>query len=158
MERRERIMEAVVAALDAPSVTIRGVEYPRPAALKAAQRGRMRPTPASHLPMTVAYTLKEVKEVAAHAGSFGDDAAAASHVLRVGLEHRAVGEPADQALNPFTTWATRALLADPSLGGLAVAVEEKGIEWDGEDEDHPYASASQIFEIEYWTPEDDPEG
>lgn len=154
---RERILQAVVAALSAPSVTIRGAVYAKPGGLRV-DRNRRRPAHEDQLPATVVFTVREATDLETHAGSFSDDAELASHVLRVGLEHRAIGEPDDQVLDPLVTWGTRALLADTTLGGLALGVEEVGIEWDGADQDHAYGSASQHFDIAYETPDDDPEG
>lgn len=149
--RRERILVAVKAALEQASVTIDGVVHPKPAGL-AVHRQRRRPIENDLLPATVLYLLEEDVELETFDGVTGRTAS-------VALEHRVSGDaPEDQLLDPLVTWGTRVLMAEPSLGGLALGVEERKLTWDGEERDEKYGACRQDFAIEYETPENDPEG
>lgn len=153
--RRERILVAVKAALDQASVTIDGVVKNKPVGLNA-HRQRRRELGEDRLPATVVYLVEEEVQLETH-----DDQVDGPRTLRtalVRLEHRVTGEPEDLHLDPLVTWATWVLLADPSLGGLAIAVEERKLVWDGEERDELYGACGQDFAIEYETPENDPEG
>ncbi|HET7552195.1 MAG TPA: hypothetical protein VFK04_12965 [Gemmatimonadaceae bacterium] len=76
--------------------------------------------------------------------------------LRVRCECRAQGEQVDQVLDPLLLWTVKALMADPSLGGVAINVQEEATQWDAEDADKVYGAAAVDFTIDYQTAAADP--
>jgi hypothetical protein len=150
--RRERILKAIAAALAQPSVTIDGVVHTKPTGLNV-HRQRRRSIETDTLPATIPYLLEEAVALEEHA-----PVAACYRVARIRLEHRALGAPEDAAVDPLVSWGTKVLIADPTLGGLANAIEEKRLEWDGEEMDEDFAACGQDFEVEFSTPEHNPEG
>lgn len=82
--------------------------------------------------------------------------------MRVALDCRVVagsGQSVDQTLDPILTWATKKLInpAAPSLGGLAIDVEEESLEWDGDDADQNYGRCTLTLKIRFKTKTEDPE-
>lgn len=136
---RERIVDAVVAALNAPG---------KPAGL-TVHRSRTRPIDKDRLPAMVVYLATE---------DVGDHAAiAVMRTLRIRVECRVTGDPPDTVLDEHVTWAVKALKADEKLGGLAVRINEVRTVWDAAERDKVYAAAATEFEIEYATAYNDPE-
>jgi hypothetical protein len=62
---------------------------------------------------------------------------------------REIDQPPEDVTDPYVTWARRAIMADPRLGGLANNVQETGIAWEDDFEDAPLAAAVLILEVEY---------
>lgn len=53
-------------------------------------------------------------------------------------------------LEPMLAWATKALIPG-RLGGLAIAIEETGTQWQAAGEDHDYVKATMVVMVEYVT-------
>jgi len=86
-----------------------------------------------------------------------------THMLTVGVVVRARqgGEAAkglapDELLDPLLVWAVQALMADPTLGGIAIGVAEDEITWDVESFDQEFARALQTFTVMLRTNATDP--
>lgn len=146
---REQILVKIKELHSQASVTIGGTEYTKPTGLNV-HRSRTRPVEKDELPASLIYALEEDPEDASHDLDTG-------RKLRVLVEHRAQSEPVDTALDPLITWGNRVMMADHTLGGLAVAVRDRGIEWKAAELDKQYGVAGQLWEVEYFTAEDDPE-
>lgn len=145
--RREQLVLAAVAALDAAG---------KPAGL-AVHRFRTRPIQKDQLPALVVYPAPDGEAVARGDGARGYKARR-TLVLRV--ECRAIapdGTPCDAALDPYTSWAVRALMQDPTLGGLALNAQEAAVLWDAEELDRVYAAAAVDVRLDYVTAAADPD-
>lgn len=137
--QRERIMSAVVAALDAPD---------RPAGL-TVHRFRARPFGAEALPAMVVFPRSERVETSDFMGN-------QQRTLSLRVECRVTGDVPDTALDPLYAWAVRAILQDEALAGLTMMVREESVLWDAEAADVVYGAAAIDFEITYQTAGDDP--
>ena len=81
--------------------------------------------------------------------------------LRVAVDCRvgvAEGQTVEDALDALLVWVTKAILADPRLGALAIHTEENGTDWAGEDSaDGTLALATINFTVRYRTKTNDQE-
>lgn len=81
--------------------------------------------------------------------------------LKVKLECRAVAAgPAffpDEALDPLLCWSTKKLAANPTLGGLALEVEEAETEWESDAADANFGLASMYWTVRFATNSKDQE-
>ena len=133
---REQILLAVMAAV-------------RPAAEALGATLHRSPTVAltrEQCPALVVFP--EAEQITARA----NDRVTRQLVIRVVALARAVAPavPETQA-DRLLTAAHAALLADPNLGGLALAVDELDTEWDTEDADAPAAALPARYRITYRT-------
>lgn len=81
--------------------------------------------------------------------------------LTVRVECRAkasgISQGPDEALDPLVAWTTKALLADATLGSLALECEESEISWQGDESDHRFGLAIVSFVVRYKTNSQDQE-
>lgn len=149
---RERILQAVVAALQVDSIVLPGgALLAKPAGL-TVHRFRHIPLERDELPSAVVYLGSE---------PVGRETAAPPIVERemiFRVELRSEGEPSDRVLDPYVTWVVAALQADPTLGGLVRKLEERRTEWGGmpEETDLPLGAAGVAFSAHYRTKYGDP--
>lgn len=145
--KRDSIIAAVVTALGVASVG----GTTKPTGLDV-HRMRTRPIQADALPAMVVFWL-------------GDEAPspdATSRTMRstrIAVECRVAhpGTNPDAALDPLLVWATKAVLADHTLGGLASEVEEGRSYPDLGDQGEAVAAAAIEFVVKYQTTWNDPE-
>jgi hypothetical protein len=154
-----QIANAVETALNQASVTLNAgtpneATYSKPSDLTVH---RLRLTPVEHddLPAQVIYILDSPKP---------DERAADTidRVTRIGVESRKVielsGAPPDDQMDELEMWVVRAIMADPTLGGVAHLAEEAG-----DDRDFPkkgerfFGQSALVFDIHYQTLRNDPE-
>jgi hypothetical protein len=70
--------------------------------------------------------------------------------LRVEVKCRVVGD--DQANDALRKWAVQSVMADQSLGGLALEIVEESTDWDADDAtDADYSVAAVDFVVRYTT-------
>lgn len=150
---RERIVDAIVTALEAPG---------GPSGL-SVHRFRTRPLTKDNLPAQVVYVVEERSVIAgnvsfttptAMTGALTGDLT--EHQLLVAVESRVAGDPPDVALEPLVVWATQQVLADPTLAGLAISTLEYDTKWTAQEADQVYGAASQMFVIQYFSLAADP--
>lgn len=149
---RLQIADAVIARLEALTVTVNGTVRHRPPGF-TAHRMPNRPLEAEKLPATVVSFLKSPRPDYEASDT-------ADRVLAVALEHRAAvpaGVPPDDAVDPLLNWATLAMLSDETLGGLASKIDEGETLWEGVEAGQRHARAYQAFHITYITLRNDPE-
>lgn len=143
---RSQIIAAMKSALDAPE---------KPTGL-SVHRTKTRPITADKLPAIVIYRLQEPTE--RRDGRFGEVAERQLHVrceCRVKLH---VDEDAlDDALDSVTSWAVQALMADPTLGGLAENIQEVNTNWVAAEANQVYGAALLDFAVTYQTLAADPD-
>jgi len=81
--------------------------------------------------------------------------------LKVAVDCRATataGQTIEDALDALLVWVTKAILANPRLGGLAIHTEENGTDWSGEETaDGTQALATVSFTVRYRTKTQDQE-
>lgn len=133
----EQIMEAMLAALNAPSV-------------KPARTSRSRVDPLNTVELPAFVLFAQGESITAAGGS------TRRHIRKVRLEAMVEGvEPADVLLDPLYVYAVNTLLADPTFGGLAKGCYESAIEW-GQSASYQNACVALIdFEV-HWTTTNDP--
>ena len=144
---REQIIQAVVTALDGAG---------KPQGL-TVHRYRTRPIEKDKLPAQVVYPSGSGGSVAETTSLYGGMADDVLRELRVRVESRATGEPADQALDPLYLWSVRSIMADPTLGGLAFSIREEATSFDAAEFEEVIGAAATDFIVEYVTSRDDPE-
>ncbi len=133
---RERLLQAIVAALNGSG---------KPAGT-TVNRSRRRPVELTELPMISVYPIREEKAVPGE----NRRSPIIERTLRVQVKSRVVGE--DAALDPHGKWVVAALLADPSLGDLALDVAEDATDWDADDAtDADYSVDATDFLVRYRT-------
>lgn len=148
--RRELIVQALVAALDGAD---------KPAGL-TVHRFRTRPlVGAEDLPAVVVYLQQET--TARGDGPHGYKARRAC-TIRVECRTRVAGDAIDTtapdaALDALTSWAVRAVMADPRQGGLAHNTQETATQWAAEETDAVYAAAAVDFTVDFITAAGDPD-
>lgn len=109
-------------------------------------RSRRRPLDNAELPMLSLYAVRE--EVARATSS--RTSPTVERTLRVQVRCRVVGQ--DDAVDPLRAWAVKAVMADRSVGGLALATTEDSTEWEADDaSDADYSIGSVDFLIRYTT-------
>jgi hypothetical protein len=138
--RTELILQTIVTTLDGLG---------KPAGL-TVQRSRRQPVAPRELPLlSVLPGQEEAQRARPHKLCPLTD-----RWLTFKVRARVVGELA--ALDPFRQWILAALLANASLGGLALDLEEQGTEWEDIDaSDADYAQADMSFRVRYTTSRND---
>lgn len=133
----ERILQAVVTALD-------GVG--KPAGL-TVNRSRRQSIEKSQLPMISVYPIREDAQPATENARRSP---VMDRSLRVQVMCRIVGD--DRANDLLRKWAVQSVMADPSLGGLALGITEESTDWDADDAtDADYSVAAMDFLVRYTT-------
>jgi hypothetical protein len=132
----ERVLQAVVAALDGAS---------KPAGV-TVNRSRRQSIEKSQLPMISVYPIREeVARATDHRRS-----PLVERKLRVQVKCRVVGEDWDN--DALRKWAVQSLMADQSLGALALEIIEESTDWDADDAtDADYSVAAVDFVVRYST-------
>lgn len=146
--QRERILQAIVARLDSDKLS--GV---------TVHRYRTRPIHADKLPAWVVYPITapagESERVARRPAGGKVD-----RTVNIRVELRVVAEPPqapDEALDPHYVAIVKSLMGEPTLGGLALDIEERATSFDAAEHDQVYAAAATDFDVTYATAEIDPE-
>ncbi len=138
----ERLLQAVVAALDGAG---------KPAGL-TVNRSRRQSIEKSQLPMISVYPIREEVTRATD----NRRSPLVERRLRVEVKCRVVGD--DQANDALRKWAVQSVMADQSLGGLALEITEESTDWDADDAtDADYSVAAVDFVVRYSTSRFDPE-
>lgn len=138
--RREAVIEAVVSALNGAG---------KPSEL-TIHRSRTRPIDKDDLPVQIVYIISETLPT-----TYG--VPAVDREVLIAVETRVVGNPPDEALDPYLSWTIQALLPDHTLDGTALNIIEQGTEWTADELDKIYGAAQQQFRITYRTRHDDPD-
>lgn len=138
---RERILQAVEAALNATGKPVELTVF----------RHRTLPLEDEDLPAAVVLLGRETVTLSTSAP------VTVTRTLPIRVEVSALGEPADAVLDPYLVWVVRALMREPTFGGLVQALTETGSAWRAEASDDPMAEGAVAFEIAYETLETDPE-
>lgn len=138
--RREAIIEAAKAVLEKPG---------KPTNLTML-RHRTREIDASLLPVGVILNGVEVITRQTAAPPTID------RELTFNVEFRAVGEPADEILDPMIAWAEVALLTDTDFTDLVRSINLNRIIWDQAEGKAAHAAASMEFSAQYRTVYGDP--
>lgn len=144
--RRELIIAAAVAALG-------GVG--KPAGL-SVHRKRMRPMDKDALPSQVVYA-RPGNEASESINRIDIDADQVERHFWLRVESRAIGDPADAAVDELNNWAEQTLLTDSGLRALVFDIEARAIIWDADEKDKVYALAAEDFLVTYFTSATDPE-
>ena len=144
--RRSQIVDAIVTALDGAGKPVGLTVYrTRADALKAA-----------NLPAVVVSRVQEE----AHRGD-GPRGYKARRSLSIRVDcyvsTTTDGETSEDALDPLTSWAVQAVMADPTLGGLANNTNEVATQWSVSDTDAVYAHALVGFAVDYITAAGNPD-
>lgn len=137
MSQRGDIRAAVRAALNAAG---------KPAGLTVHPR-RVRPFRAEELPVVEVSSVRDL-----HDGE-NDDSSGISREFRLALTFVVAGSSADPEadLEPLIEWGLGQIQQDPTLGGLAIALEERDTEWFADESEHLFAAARVEFDITYTT-------
>lgn len=140
MTRREEILRYLVGLLDHPAKP-QGV---------TVHRYRTRPIEREPggVRAIVVYPAPQGEQVESASLSLTDK----RRKLWIRLEHRAEaaeGEAPDAALDPLIEWSTTRLLEDPTLGGLAMQVEEVSVAWDAVEHERVLGAAAVDHVVTY---------
>jgi hypothetical protein len=132
----EQVLQAVVAALDGAG---------KPAGV-TVNRSRRQSIEKDDLPMISVYPIgEEVTRATDNRRS-----PVVERRLRVEVKCRVVGD--DQANDALRKWAVQSVMADQSLGGLALEIVEESTDWDADDAtDADYSVAAVDFVVRYTT-------
>ena len=155
--RRSLAVDAIYNAVSAANVTnaLLGATYTKPVGLNV-HRSKTVPIEADALPAAVVFRVAE--EIISRDGPRGWKV---KRGLRVRVECRAAtaadGETLEDALDPITSWAVQAVMADPTLGGLTDYVLEAGTEWASADANKVYGAAVVDFVIPFITAAGNPD-
>ncbi len=132
----ELILQAVVTALDGSGKPV-GV---------TVNRSRRQSLEKSQLPMISVYPIREEVTRATD----NRRSPLVERRLRVQVKCRIVGD--DQANDALRKWAVQSVMADQSLGGLALEIVEESTDWDADDAtDADYSVAAVDFVVRYST-------
>ncbi len=132
----ELILQAVVTALDGAG---------KPAGV-TVNRSRRQSLEKSQLPMISVYPIREEVTRATD----NRRSPLVERRLRVQVKCRIVGD--DQANDALRKWAVQSVMADQSLGGLALEIVEESTDWDADDAtDADYSVAAVDFVVRYST-------
>lgn len=144
---RDKITAAAVTALGGSG---------KPSGL-IVHRFRGRPIGLDELPAMLVYAFREDVETGPGQGAWPNPQRKAkrSFVLRIESRIDASGSAPDAALDQYVSWATAALLADVTLGGICSDMRELATEWAAEEKDKVYAAAQQDFLVTYITQSND---
>ena len=145
--RRLQLRDAIAAALAADG---------KPEGL-AVRRARALPFSAKQLPAVAVYLMPELVETGPGPGT----APIARRKLLVRVQAQvacaADEEDVDLLLDPITTWVVQAVLADPSLGGLAITTTERQTQFAVTEDTEPvFGGATIDFVVDYLTAAADP--
>jgi len=146
---RERIVEAAMTALEQSA-------SPNPAVV---HRYRTRPIERDQLPAIVLYPTVPPGRGQSELVQRLDHDDGLERTLNLRAECRAEvaeGEIADAVVDPLYLWVVTALRADPTLGGLAVDLQERAVSYDAAESGRIFAACAVDFEVTYYTAEDDP--
>jgi hypothetical protein len=132
----ETIMKRIVTALDGAG---------KPAGL-TVNRSRKRPKSISEMPMISVYAIEEsVKRATENRTS-----PLVVRDLRVRIVRRAKGT--DDNLDVLRAWSVKAVMADMSLGGITLGIDEVANQWDADDAtDQEYSADASEFIVWYRT-------
>jgi hypothetical protein len=134
--RTELILQAVAAALDGAG---------KPAGLTVCYQRRQAVEP-GELPILLIDPVREDPKRATESRF----CKVTDRWLQFRVRCRAEGD--FSALDPLRQWAVAALLSNPSLGGLALEMEEQPTEWEDADaSDTDYFQADLLFRVRYTT-------
>jgi hypothetical protein len=147
MSIRDTILDAMVALLGGAS---------KPTGLNV-HRHRTIPLALDQLPAQVVYFIDE--EVKPGPGRGMDNKRVARRYMRVCVESRctATSTTPDQAVDPYLTWAVKALCATQRLTASMHDIQELGTQMDAEEHDSVLAAAKTLFLVEYTTSASDPD-
>lgn len=130
-------------------------EAGKPAGL-TVHRFRTRPIDRDSLPAQVVYPAGRdggIAEAVSQYSGEGD----VTRELTVRVESRIVGEPPDQLLDPLYAWAVKQIMADTTLGGLALGVREEATSFDADEREVVVGACATDFAVTYSTEFNDPE-
>ncbi len=149
---REQIVSAAVLAL----ATNAPVDVPAPV------RTRLDSPSADQLPALTVYqgteTVESMRDAKAGTASRGPIVRRSLLLSVEVLTKAAAGAPPDSAADPILAWATAALAAAGTFGGLANGpADELGTKFEYEQAETSFCRATQTFRIEYQTRTDDAE-
>lgn len=147
---RQRVLEAVKAALDGSTLPQIGSEAREP----SIHRSRSRPIEDDQLPAAAIYPSEDdISE---------DSMDSYGHGFRLAVELRVQtpdeeAEPTDDLLEEMIAWVVPVVMEDPSLGGVIHRLRYVRVVWDqGLARDEDYGACQVIFEADFSTPDDDP--
>lgn len=155
--RRALVVDAIYTAVNAASVSnaLLGATYTQPVGV-TVHRSKTVPIEADQLPAMVVYRVAE--EIIGRDGPRGHKV---KRGLRVRVECRvgtaADGETLEDALDPLTSWAVQAVMADPTLGGVSDSVQEVSTEWATADANKVYGAAAVDFLVPFITAAGNPD-
>lgn len=141
--QREQIVAALMASLTTPPSGVT-----KPTGL-AVHRNALRPLDSDRLPALVVYSMDCKPSRDQSISSVSQDRLL-EYLLTVRIECRVTGEPTDQLLDPLIQFARLVIFTDPSLGGLAYAVRESGILFDGVAKERVFGAAAVDFELSFF--------
>jgi tRNA threonylcarbamoyladenosine modification (KEOPS) complex Pcc1 subunit len=149
MSRRDAIVDDIVTALGAASITLpSGTVVTKPTGLNV-HRQRAVPIDTDLLPALAVYQRQEVVDTAPGRGP----SRVSRRKMQIGVEVRidAGATSADQALDSYLRWVVLAVCSDPRRSTLAHDTTELGTEWDQETRSSRLALATTVFLVEYVT-------
>lgn len=147
---REQILEKVKTLLGGAG---------KPTGL-TVHRFRTWPIERDNLPAQVIYPATSAGGAVAESVDPFDGIGNVARELRVRVESRVeVPEktPPDSALDPLYLWAVQTLMADVTLGGLALDVQEEATSFDADEFEKVIAACATDFLVTYVTLREDPE-
>lgn len=140
-------MVAAVAALSASGA---------PGGLQV-HRARARPIERDTLPAVVVYSANPPLGGESERVTRLDHDAGVERELNLRVEIRVAGEAPEPLIDPIYAWVVRSLRGDPTLGGLALDLEELRSADDAAVMRVPVGARAVDFRVTYHTAEDDPE-
>lgn len=75
---------------------------------------------------------------------------------KVSTTERAAGLTASEALDELYDWTVSALQADPTFGGVALALDEISMEWDQDLQNRLHGRSAVRWSVRFWAERDDP--
>lgn len=123
-----------------------------PSGVPAATRSRLEQYEASRLPAICLYPTSEDVEMMAG----GPFAPVVKRTMIFRVECRAIGDPADTALDPLLSWVTKALCGK-TISGYGHYCHELDTQWDFAAADKDYGLAAVRLSVQYSTKTDDQE-
>lgn len=140
--KRDAIALAFVTALSAVG---------KPSGLNV-HRFRARPIGVDQLPAQLVYLVAESVETGPGLARGTEAKAVRKVTVRVETRIDAGSSTApDAAVDAYLSWAVQTILADPTLGGIAVETIEESTEWAAQEMDKVYAAAQTDFVVQYIT-------
>jgi hypothetical protein len=145
--RRELVMQAIVAVLDAPG---------KPEGV-TVHRSRHIPIERDELPALVVYRARPPVGGRSEEVIRPDHDTQVERRLNVRIEARVTSANPEPALDPLYLWVVKALREDPTLGGLVLDLQEQGSDTDAAELGKPVGAEGIDFEATYITDENNPE-